>query len=82
MPIDIYNKIYKFRWRESQTINSGSNSFTLTNTIPENGVLKIVDTKYGAEWSTPAHYTVSNQTVTLTESALSETLTFIIDCFV
>lgn len=82
MPIGIIGKKYNYKWKETKTVNSGSNTFTLTNSVPVGGVLKIYDQKFGIEWFSPQHWTISGSTVSLTETSLYETLTFDIYCFV
>jgi len=70
-----------YLWEETKAILSGGNSLTLTNTIGINHKLVIKDTKYGSEWFKDIHWTRSGQTITLTESSLSEDLTFVITNF-
>lgn len=66
----------QYLWIEEKTINKGGNSFTLTNPHVNGQELWVRDTKYGQEWIKGLHYNVNGQVVTLTESALDETLTF------
>ena len=70
------NVTVRYKNYEEKTINSGSNTMIISTSLTVNNRLRIVDTKYGQEWLSPTHYTLSGQTVTLTESALSEALTF------
>ncbi len=70
-----------YEWLEEKMILTGNNDFTLTNIIPADGEILIIDKKYGHVWSEDVHYTRVNQIVTLTEPALSEDLTFKIFCF-
>lgn len=69
---------HKYFWQEEKTILSGNNSFTLTNTVEPHMTLEIYDRQYGCQWFSPENYTINGQIVTLTETALSEDLTFII----
>jgi hypothetical protein len=63
-------------WIEEKTINTGSNSFTLTNSVGTGQKLIIYDKTYGVQWFETLHWTRSGQVVTLTETSLVETLTF------
>lgn len=73
------SKAKNYFWIEEKTVNAGGNSFVLTNTYdPTYMTLEIFDKEYGQRWFSTIHYTVSGQTVTLTESALLETLNFVI----
>jgi hypothetical protein len=65
-----------YLWIEEKTINAGSNSFTLTNSVTTGQKLTVVDKKYGVEWIEGVHWNRSSSVVTLTESSLVETLTF------
>lgn len=69
---------HKYFWQEEKNILSGNNSFTLTNTVEPHMTLEIYDRQYGCQWFSPENYTINGQIVTLTETALSEDLTFII----
>lgn len=66
----------KYFWTEEKTVNAGSNSFTLTNTVQSYMKLLIKDKTYVAEWLEGIHWNRNGQVITLTESALLETLTF------
>lgn len=65
-----------YLWVEEKTINKGGNSFTLSNQAGQNHRLMITDLKYQVEWFENMHWTKSGNVITLTESALDETLTF------
>lgn len=82
MGFSLDNKEYIFKWYETKTVNTGSNSFTTTNTIPVGAKLRVVDCTYGLEWDSPLHYSVSGNIITFTESSFSETIKFQIWCFI
>ena len=82
MSFSLNKKNLIFKWYEEKTVNKGSNSFILTNVVPAGATLEIFDEKYGLEWSKVLHWNISGQVITLTETALTETLKFKIYCFV
>lgn len=72
---------FNYDWVEEKTVLSGNNSFIISNTIPANSILRIVDKKYGQEWFEGIHFTRNGQVITLTETSLQEQITFQVYCF-
>ncbi len=66
----------KYFWLEEKTITTGNNSLTLDNTVEDYMTLEIIDLTYGARWLETTHWTRVSQTITFTESAFSEDITF------
>lgn len=72
--------INSFEWYEEKTVLAGANSFTLTNIVPADGELLIIEKNYGVIFAKTLHWTRTNQVVTFT-SAIPEQMIFQIYCF-
>lgn len=67
-------KNVQYKWAETQTVNAGDNSLTLTNSYI-GGELLVYDLEYGVLWEKGVHWNINANTITFT-STIPVDLTF------